>query len=183
MQAASIIGIAPEVRLRGFRLHPEWPADGLSWRDFQMRRHLPDPVFDRIAQVARAEGIDLDFSRIVRVPDTAPLHRLLLAAQPHGLALRLYRAFAQAYFFDGINLADRDTVLAVAASAGLDPEAAGLALEDPDLTALLEADEAQGRVLGIQGVPFLLAKGRALPGAVSPSAYQTLLQRLTARPG
>lgn len=175
--AAGELGLVPDIRLRAFRLHRDWPPHGMAWRDFQAARNLADAVFDHVAVVGRGDGIDLHFSRIARVPDTTTLHRLLIAAGRRELSLAVYRAMADAYFHAGANLADPATIISLADRAGMTPAAVDAAFVRQDILDAISADEHEAQRLGARGVPFMRLGGNAVAGAQSLAAYSNLLQR------
>jgi predicted DsbA family dithiol-disulfide isomerase len=176
-RAAEQLGIVADVQLRAYRLHPDWPSDGMSWRDFQQCRSLSDGIFNQIAAVGRAEGLAFDFSRIARVPDTTSIHRLLSAAKATGHALSVYHAMADAYFFRQANLADADTLREAAIRGGMSADAVRAALDSPDTLHRLLADEREARAMGVGGVPFMRFGRLAVAGAQTIVAYTQLLQR------
>ncbi len=164
------------IRLRPFRLHRDWPADGLDWTTFQAVRGLPDRVFAHVAEAGRREGLAFDFGAIVRVPDTGPLHRLILAAEARGEAMGLYRAFARAYFHERRNLADAAAVADLAREAGFPAEAIAPALMDDDLGEAIAASEREAGQLGASGVPFFrLGSDQVAYGAAGTPLFLSLL--------
>jgi predicted DsbA family dithiol-disulfide isomerase len=178
-RAAAALGVALDLRLRAFRLHPIWPADGMDWRQFQAHRDLPDAVFDRVAEAGWTHGLDFRFSEIARVPDTTDMHRLLIAAGP-GQARALYVAFSDAYFFRRENLADPAILRGAAARGGLSRTQFDAALSDPTTLSRLTGDEAEARALGVTGVPFLRLGQARLSGAQGEGGYARLLGQVLA---
>ena len=107
------------------RLHADLPATGVPFAEFYRRRlGSEQAVRLRQAQVreaASAAGVDIDFTRILRMPNSADAHRLLQRAAAIGSATQvgmlLERLFA-AYFHDGEDLGDPATLLALAQDCG-----------------------------------------------------------------
>lgn len=182
-RAAASIGVVPTINFRAFRLHPAWPSEGKAWRDFQTYRNLPDAVFDRVAKAGAHEGIAFDFGRVARVPDTAPLHQILIAAAEAGLAREVCRAFTDSYFFGGENLANPDVVLTAALRGGLSQLAVSTALSDPAVERRMLADEADARSIGLSGVPFGRIGNLSMSGAQGVAGYaEALAAALTPLP-
>ncbi|MDX2234405.1 MAG: DsbA family protein [Hyphomonadaceae bacterium] len=176
-RAADAVGLAPDIRLRAFRLHRDWPVDGMAWRDFQTCRNLSDAVFEHVAAVGRADGLPFDFGRVARVPDTTAMHRILNAAARERLALPVFGAMAEAYFFAGVNLADADSAVAAAVQGGMTREAAEHALASARTLDAVIADEQEAQRLRVRGVPFLRVGDAIMAGAQPIGAYADLLQR------
>jgi predicted DsbA family dithiol-disulfide isomerase len=109
----------------GVQLLPQLPAGGEPFIEFYRQRLGNDAAVRlRQAQVqeeAAAVGLQLDFRRIARMPNTADAHRLLERARQLGsLEQRerlLERLFA-AHFQFAEDIGDADTLLAIAATCG-----------------------------------------------------------------
>lgn len=117
--------VAVTIQWRGVQLLPELPAAGVPFAEFYRRRlGSEQAVRLRQAQVlaaAAVAGVDIDFARILRMPNSADAHRLLQRAAAIGSATQvgmlLERLFA-AYFHDGEDLGDPATLLAIAQDCG-----------------------------------------------------------------
>src|SRR5688572_17419924 len=68
---AQLPEVKADVVFRPFLLDPALPAQGDDLRS-RLRRKFgdPEPLFRRVEKVARADGIDLDFSRVGRYAST-----------------------------------------------------------------------------------------------------------------
>ena len=81
-------------------------------------------------------------------------------------------ALFQAYFFRGQDIGDREILTAIAMEAGLNDDAAATHLAGGGDLLEVREEEAIGRQLGIQGVPFFIVAGRyAVSGAQEPEAF------------
>jgi len=77
-----------------------------------------------------------------------------------------------AYFSEGRDIGDPDTLLQIGAEAGLDVEAARAALGDVELHDRIEALEQQARRWNINGVPtFIFGRRFAFSGAQPLSVF------------
>jgi predicted DsbA family dithiol-disulfide isomerase len=81
---------------------------------------------------------------------------------------RLFRA----YFVEGVDVSDRDALIAIAAAAGMDADiVARLLAEDAD-TDLVRREDSYAREIGIQGVPcFIIERKYAISGAQDPTVF------------
>jgi predicted DsbA family dithiol-disulfide isomerase len=80
-------------------------------------------------------------------------------------------ALMQAFFVDGLDLTDSETLVRVAANAGLAREEAQTAIADEDLRRAVADEEEKARGMGVQGVPFFIFNKRiAVSGAHEPEA-------------
>jgi len=67
---------------------------------------------------------------------------------------RLYKA----YFVDHANLADKDTLVQIAAASGLDSEAARSVLDQRSFSEHIDRDWYEARISGVTGVPTFRAR-------------------------
>ena len=110
---------------------------------------------DRVAGLARAEGLDYSSDR--PVGNTFGLHRILHLGREKGVQHDLLDAIYHAYFGEGRQIFDVSVAAAVAEKAGLDGPAVREVLGDEGRYAdSVRADEDEARRLGITGVPFFV---------------------------
>lgn len=163
-------GHSVDVAFLPFRLRPEASAEGEPLFEVHRRDH-GEAVARQIAAnttVGTADGLVLDFHRAVFV-NTFEAHRLLAhaSAQGHGEAMaeRLFRA----YFTDGANIADPDTLHCLAAELGLLPGAGD--------EAELHAELDRVRALGVESVPvFRFSDGVIVTGEQPEEAFLAALR-------
>ena len=116
-------------------------------------------------------------SRTIEVqPNTLDAHRLLTYAEQQGRQDEVAEVLFKAYFIDGANLTDKDTLADIGARGGLDREAVRAYLEsDQDRERVAQAD-VEARSAGIGGVPFFIFNRRVgVSGAQDPD---TLLEAM-----
>jgi predicted DsbA family dithiol-disulfide isomerase len=179
-----------EVRYRAFQLDPGAPSGPgrpvaeVYAAKFGGPEHARR-IFDHLEQVASAEGIAFDFTRAVRA-NTFDAHRLLARAwQVGGSAMQtaLKESLMMAYFTEGLDLGDRDVLLARAGSVGLDATEARSWLDSggggrDEVRADLE--EAARRE--IHSVPtYVIGDGFPVPGAQEPDVFVRVLTRMAGR--
>lgn len=122
----------PEVEVslhwRGVQLLPQMARTGQPFEAFYRKRLGSDEAVrlrqTQVRAAAEAAGVDIDFARISRMPNTADAHRLLQRAvalgSPEQAQALLARLFA-AYFQQGKDLGDPITLLHIARACGLEP--------------------------------------------------------------
>lgn len=153
---------APQVRWHPFQLNPDLPEEGIARADYLARKFgTPDPgaIYQRVGAAARAVGLEPDFAKISRQPNSLRAHALIGAAQDeaqqHAIVERLFRA----YFVEGADLTSRDTLAALAREAGLSDGAAREALDGGGAQQAAR-DDTEARRLGVSGVPFFVVDGK-----------------------
>ena len=119
----------------------------------------------RLVDVARADGLSLDFERI-RPGNTFDAHRVVRHALEVGQQDAVKERFLRGYLSEGEAIGRPETVLRLAVDAGLDADRVSAILSSDTHARNVRADEAEARRLGIDGVPFFVLGGRyGLSGA------------------
>lgn len=95
--------------------------------------------------------------------------------QPGGEAI--HDALFRAYFVDGKNIGDGDTLIAIAESIGLDAAAAREVLEKRSCKDAVDADWEKSRRFGVTGVPTFVAAGHGVVGAQPYEALEQLVKQ------
>ncbi len=170
-----------------FQLNPDMPAGGMDRRAYLEwkfgGRDNAVAVYARIAEAAKAAGVEIDFEGISRTPNTLDAHRLIHWAGLEGRQTSVVSALFRAYFQEGRDIGDTGVLLDIAGSCGLDREmTARLLASDADADDI-RARDAHARERGVTGVPtFVLANQHVLPGAQPPELWTQVIEELaTAR--
>jgi predicted DsbA family dithiol-disulfide isomerase len=122
-------------------------------------------VYGRIAAAGLESGIEFNFDKIMRTPDSRKAHQLLLSGAPY--TDRLSEALYQAYFIDGKDIGNDDSLNDTIKAAGIkiDPAVAASSA----IRKQLENDLFMARQLQLDGVPyFIFAEQFAVAGAHMP---------------
>jgi len=179
----SELGDDVSLRWRPYQLYPNMPAQGVERRDYLARRYGADAdpgrVPGRIAQEAEAEGIELRYERIERMPNTLLAHRLLEFAFRLGLQHTLAEALFIAYFCQGRDVGDLETLVAVAAEVGLDAQGAANFLRSDEALDEVRSQLERAPDVGVSGVPgYYLANSFLLPGAQDVETMAQIIGRV-----
>ena len=172
--------LKPVYRWRSFLLNPSMPAEGMSRQAYLTAKfgHAASAVYGRIAMAGLDAGIEFQFSKIQRTPDTRPIHRLLLAAgdKSEMLADQFYKA----YFLNGLDIGEVNVQNEILKSCELERQTLS-----PNLTAAanqLETDLHDCHTLAIEGVPMIIFNGSlSLAGAYPPDILLNVIDS-AARP-
>ena len=184
---ASPAGEGVEVHWRAYQLAPRLPATGIDRAQYYQARFGSDgrTVPRRIAEEAAGEGLTLNFGAIERMPNTFSGHRLMVFADASGgpaVQHELAEALFRAYFQDGRDVGDPDTLADIATTVGLDRNAASAWLDGNEGSRQVQAELERAVDLGISGVPsFVLGGTFPIPGAQSVEVMINFIQRAKAR--
>lgn len=174
----------PDVRLdlvfRPFLLNPEMPRTGLPRGEYVMRKFGGEERARRlhaaIAEVGRAEGLALRFDLIARTPASQDAHRLVRLAARHDLAREAVDALFAAFFLEGRDIGEAETLVALGAALGLAAPLVRRFLAGTDEADAVAAENLRAHRNGINGVPCLVLGGRhAISGAQEPEVITRLL--------
>jgi predicted DsbA family dithiol-disulfide isomerase len=169
-----------------FQLNPDMPATGMDRRaylegKFGSKAQAVE-VYARIEQAARDAGIALDLAAITRTPNTLNAHRLIHWAGLEGRQSAVVSSLFRAYFREGRDIGDSETLIHIAQGAGMDPDLTErLLTSDADRDDLLARD-VDARQKGLTGVPaFLIAQEYLMSGAQGVETWQHVMDELIAK--
>jgi predicted DsbA family dithiol-disulfide isomerase len=174
-----------DVSFRPFQLNPATPEEPQPMYEYY--DSLFGPGFrdkhSAVTDLAKAEGLDFRFDHALAV-NTFTAHRLMwLTERDYGAAVQrdLKNALLRAYFTDGGNIGDHETLVGLAAGVGVDPDRARAWLADGSGTDEVRAELDEARQLGIQAVPTFVFDGKyAVQGAQEASAFLQVLEQVAA---
>jgi len=164
------------VAWRPFQLNPDMPAEGMT-RDDYMRAKFgggdrPRQIYQAIAESGREAGIEFQFSRIKRTPNTVLSHRLIHWAAKNEVQDEAVAELFKLYFEEGRDIGEIETIVECATRIGIDAARARLFLQSDEARQEVIASDVYARRLGINGVPcFIVNRKYAVSGAQPPSAF------------
>ncbi|HLW59873.1 MAG TPA: DsbA family oxidoreductase [bacterium] len=176
-------GVEAMVEWHPFQLNPEMPRQGIDRKVYREAK-FGDPARSealdaRLTEVGASEGLRFAFDRIRRTPNTFDAHRLIWLARREGAQDHVVEELFRRYFIEGEDVGDRQTLLDVAATCGLDRERADGFLASEAGTADVRQAEAEFRELGIEGVPHFIVDGKyGISGAQSPEILLSAFEQI-----
>ena len=170
-----------------FRLEPDLPREGVPLSDYLDTRfgsrEQAVKVMMAATQMAARIGIEIDFARIPRMPNTLDAHRLVHWAGIEGRQSRVVSRLLHAYWREGRDIGSAETLIEIATQTGMDGDQVGRLLASDADTDDLIAREADARAKGVQSVPtFLVAQRHVVSGAQPPELWMQVIDELTGRP-
>ena len=161
---------------RPFQLNPDMPAEGMTRDDYVRAKFgggdRPRQIYQAIAESGREAGIEFQFSRIRRTPNTVLSHRLIHWSAKQERQEEVVDELFRAYFEAGLDIGNLEVLVDCARRASLDPEVAQKYLLSDDGRQEVVASDVYARRLGINGVPcFIVNRKYAVSGAQPPSAF------------
>ena len=166
-----------------FQLNPDMPAEGVNKRDYLSARFggeaKLDAIHARLAEAARAAGLDVNPDTPTRIPNTLNAHRMIHWAGLEGRQTPVVSALFRAYWREGRDIGDQQVLTQIAGEAGLDPDViARLLGSEADLD-VIRTRERHAREKGISAVPtFIVADTYVLSGAQPPKLWGEVIEEL-----
>lgn len=164
-----------ELKWVHFPLHPETPAEGMTLEALFAGRD-----YDLEASYARMKGLmdgeGLAYSRRTHTYNSRLAQELGAWADTVEGGEALHDALYRAYFVDGRNIGDQETLLGIVEAVGLPADEARAVLGERRFRDAVDADWARSRKIGVSGVPTFVAGGYGVVGA---QPYETLEKFLT----
>jgi predicted DsbA family dithiol-disulfide isomerase len=172
-----------EIEWKSFQLNPglvtdpeikidEYLAEKKGWGLEQARQ-----MNDHVTQMAAEVGLTFNFNKAV-VANSFNAHRVSHLAKKHGLGVAMEEQLFKAYFTDGKNIDDKETLIGLGSEIGLDTAEIKQALETSAYADDVRRDIAEAQYLGIQGVPFFVMNGKyAVSGAQAVPVFEQTLEK------
>ncbi len=174
-----------EVEWKSYQLDSDIPQDMVAAKtvyDYVAERkgmNLEESrqLHDHVVSMAKNAGLDYHFEKTI-VANSLMAHRIIQKAKEFSLGDRAEEIFFKAYFTDGKNLADRDTLLALGEEIGLSRPQIDDALTNDVYSYAVHQDIQEGSRLGVRGVPFFVFDRKyGISGAQPIEAFKQTLQQ------
>lgn len=171
----------------------------IEWKSFQLNPNMvTDPSVNISQYLADAKGWTLDYAQqmnnhvtemaaevgLTYHMDTAVVansfnaHQFTHLAKKHGLGDDAEEALFKAYFTDGKNVDDTDTLAELGTAIGLDAEEIKQTLAANAYADAVKHDIAEAQYLGIQGVPFFVMNGKyGVSGAQAVPVFSQTIEK------
>jgi len=135
-------------------------------------------MLENTTQNAKTAGLDFHFEKTV-MANSHNAHRLLHLAKKHNLANELEELLFKAYFTDGKDLNNLDTLSQLGIEVGLESEAITKVLHSNAYSKEVKQDIQEANAIGVQGVPFFVFDNKyAISGAQPATAFLQTLEKV-----
>lgn len=112
-------------------------------------------MHENVVNMAKSVGLEYNFDKAV-IANSFDAHRVIQFAKKHGLGDALEERLFKAYFTEGKNFGDHETLAAIGEEVGLDRKEILSLLNSNDLADNVHSDIEEGMRLGLRGVPFFV---------------------------
>mgnify|MGYP003676289523 CR=1 FL=1 len=171
-----------QVHWHPFQLNPTMPKEGISRKEYRTRKfgswERSMELDAQVIAVGESEGIHFAFDKSETTPNTVDAHRVIWLADQHGCQDAVVETLFRAYFTEGRDIGNRQTLIDVAAEAGLDRQASDAMLNSDDGMNAVVMGKDLSRQHNVDGVPFFLVNNAiALSGAQTAETFVDAFER------
>ncbi len=172
-------------RIRAYQLNPDTPMEGVD-REVYYAKKFPDKTQREqmvLSLKAAAAGAGFKFDPQIpkHLPNTRKAHQLIRLAHFDGAQGRLAEKLYSAFWDDGADIGDEETLAAIAEAAGLDPDNAKADFANPKSANEILAEVAAFRQAGVTGVPTYIVNERTgFSGAMPPARLAEAIKQAAA---
>ncbi|HSC37193.1 MAG TPA: DsbA family oxidoreductase [Chitinophagaceae bacterium] len=123
----------------------------------------------QLTQTAKEAGLTYNFDD-AKVANSYDAHRLIQLAKTQGLGDAAEERLFRAYFTEGRDFSDHDTLVALGKEIGLDEAAVNAMLDSNAYSEEVNRDIAEAETIGIRGVPFFVFDRKYAVSGAQPAA-------------
>ncbi|MCW3103295.1 MAG: disulfide bond formation protein DsbA [Bacteroidetes bacterium] len=172
-----------EITWKSFQLNPDMKTDP----EMNINRYLAEmkgwsleqakEMNARVTQMAEAVGLKYDFDKAV-VANSFDAHRLIQLAKTKGKGDEAEERLFKAYFTEGSNIADKETLIEIGESIGLEKAEVKEMLDSGKFAENVQEDINESQQVGVRGVPFFVFDRKyAVSGAQESDAFLEVLRK------
>lgn len=134
-------------------------------------------ITEQVVAMAAAEGLDYDMENTV-VANAYQAHRLLHFAKSNGFGSPMKERLLRAYFTEGLNIDDTETLINLASEVGLEKVEVKACLDSDAFLKEVNEDVQEAQQLGVRGVPFfVLDRKYGISGAQQDEVFQQTIAK------
>lgn len=175
-----------EVIYKAYQLNPEAPKvmTGTAYESFAKGHgttvEQAKARFKMFTDNAKTVGLDYRYD-IIQMTNTLDAHRLAKWANTFGKEEQLTSRLMKAYFTEGKNIADYETLVSLAEEIGLSKTEAITVLNSQSYQEQVNNEQLEARQIGVQGVPFfVLNRKYGVSGAQQTAYFKQALEQIWA---
>ena len=177
---------AVEVVWHSFQLTPDFvPVPGESIHESLAKKKGVSveegrKMNDYMTTAAKEVGLDYQFDKTIPA-NTFLAHQLIHLGAHHGRQDATKERLMAAYYLEGQNIGDLDTLVQFGTEVGLDATESRSALSAGTYAEAVRLDEYHAQQIGVRGVPFFVFEDKyAVSGAQQPELFAEVLEKVYA---
>ena len=172
-----------EIEWKSFQLNPDQKTDpsinSLEYLSKAKGWSMPQTIqiTKQVEEMAESEGLQYQLDKTV-VANTKNAHRLIHLAKESGKGGEMKERLLKAYFTEGLNVDDQETLVMLGSDVGLDPNKVQNLFNSDQFDEAVAYDIYESRQIGVQGVPFfVLDRKFGISGAQADEVFDQTLEK------
>lgn len=165
-----------------YELNPDMPDEGMdrtAYLDAKFGPGKRKEIEVRLSEAALESGVTFNWGKVTRSVNSRRAHMLVAAASTVQQGSEMTAALFKAYWQDGRDIGDLETLVAIAVEQGFEEQAARDELENDELRETIIGLEAHAQKVGVTGVPFFIVDGKlAVSGAQTGDVWAQVFQQV-----
>jgi predicted DsbA family dithiol-disulfide isomerase len=173
-----------EIIWRSFQLDPDMEyVPGQSVHEYLGKRKggttaEGKQMNDSMAGIAKEVGLEYNFDKAI-INNTLDAHRLLHFAKEKGVQNEMKERMFKAYYTEGKNIGDLQTLVQLGAEVGLAADEVTPLLQAKTYTEEVRQDQYAAEQAGARGVPFFVFNDKyAVSGAQPSDVFKQVLEKV-----
>lgn len=170
-----------EVRYLPYELNPSTPEKGYDRKQYLERKYgsAIKSADERLRSFGKEAGIEFDFDKAARIPNTFLAHRLIWLADQKGIGQKAVNDLHKAYFTDGVDIGNAESLAKLAINWGWNETETLMFLKSEKGSEEVRALEEKAYNLGVTGVPFFVFNNKvAVSGAQAVETFLEVLNKI-----
>jgi predicted DsbA family dithiol-disulfide isomerase len=163
-----------------FELNPDMPIAGMERKTYRSQKfgnwEYSQMLDAKTVQATQVDGIEFRYDLMQMTPNTLNAHRLTWFAGQQDKGAAMTERILRAYFMQGQNIGDTETLANLAADIGIDKTKAKAFLQSDQGIQEVRELERQAIAQGIHGVPAIRIGRETLSGAQPVEVFLAALQ-------
>jgi len=165
-----------------YELNPDMPPEGMDRTEYLDRKFGPGKRREielRLSEAGLESGVTFNWARVTKSVNTRMAHMLVAAASTVQRGGEMKAALFRAYFQDGRDIGDPETLVAIAVELGFEETAARDELANGELRETVIGLEEHASKVGVTGVPFFIIDGKlAVSGAQTGDVWAQVFRQV-----
>ena len=165
-----------------YELNPDMPAEGMdrtAYLDAKFGAGKRKEIEIRLSEAALESGVTFNWAGVTKSVNTRMAHMLVAAASTVQRGGDMKAALFKAYWQDGRDIGDIETLVEIAVEQGFDEQAARDELANGELRETVIGLEDHARQVGVTGVPFFIIDGKlAVSGAQTGDVWAQVFKQV-----
>ena len=175
----SFPGTKFEIEHVPFQLNPDMPPEGIE-RDQYLKikfggKEFSQPMYDHMTEEANKEGLNFNFNKIKKTPNTVLSHLLIKLAELTNVQNQLKEKIYQTYFIDGLDIGEKEVLIKIGKDFDIKEDVINNFF-NPDNVEKVNSYIALAKKKEINCVPFFEIGKDVVSGAQSSANLESLIK-------